>query len=291
MERKKLFLVSAAFGLVAMFLVNSYVSSKQTELLRLSTPIEVVVVARDLPEGTRLQDSMLETVMVPKKFLQPDVMQSFDEVRDRQISVPLLKGTQILGSMLSLNQNIGLAQKIPKGSLAMTVSVDNTSGVAGLIQPGDIVDISLTVEVVKKAGSYGPNGSQPELTEMVSKSILSKVKVLAVDQRSYRSRSGAGVVTSSKQKGTGFAFSGGAVGGRSNAVATVTFALDEKQVAKLSLAQELGSISLALHSSWNDKAVSSDASTNQVGEYELLGIDKPIKRKSVDVFYGANKRR
>ena len=291
MEKKKLFLVSAIIGLVAVFLVNSYISSQRDELLKLSAPIEVVVVARDLAEGTRLQDDMLETISVPKSFVQPDVVKSFEEVRDRQISVPVLQGTQLLGSMIALNQNVGLAQKIPKDSLAMAVPVNNSTAVAGLIQPGDIVDISLTVEVIKKASSFGPNGGEAELTEMVSKQILSKVQVLAVDQRSHRSRSGAGIATSSNQKGSGFTFAGsGASRSRNSSATTVTFALNSTQVAKLSLAQELGSISLALHSSWSEKQTESIGKPVEISEYELLGIDKPIKKNSVDVFYGANRR-
>ena len=290
MDKKKLFLFSGMIGLVAVLLVNSYVSTQKSELLKLSTPITVVVAARDLPEGTRLQDDMLDVIEVPKNFVQPDVAKSLDEVRDRQISVPLLKGTQLLGSMLSIGQNIGLAQKIPKDSLAMTVAVNNTSGVAGLIQPGDVVDISLTVEVVKKAGSAGPNGNQQEITELVSKKILSNVTVLAVDQRSYRSQSSAGVGSSSQQKGSSFAFSKKSSSqGQSSDIATVTFALNDTQVSKLSLAQELGSISLALHSSWNEKEAVSAKDGRQIGEYELLGIDKPIKKNQVDVFYGANR--
>ena len=273
MEKKKLFLVSAIIGLVAVFLVNSYISSQRDELLKLSAPIEVVVVARDLAEGTRLQDDMLETISVPKSFVQPDVVKSFEEVRDRQISVPVLQGTQLLGSMIALNQNVGLAQKIPKDSLAMAVPVNNSTAVAGLIQPGDIVDISLTVEVIKKASSFGPNGGEAELTEMVSKQILSKVQVLAVDQRSHRSRSGAGIATSSNQKGSGFTFAGsGASRSRNSSATTVTFALNSTQVAKLSLAQELGSISLALHSSWSEKQTESIGKPVEISEYELLGL-------------------
>lgn len=293
MEKKKLFLISAGIGLVAVFLVNSYISSQRDELLKLSSPIEVVVVARDLAEGTRLQDDMLETISVPKSFVQPDVVKSFEDVRDRQIAVPMLKGTQLLGSMIALNQNVGLAQKIPKDSLAMAVPVNNSTGVAGLIQPGDIVDISLTVEVVKKPGIFGPNGGEAEVTEMVSKQILSKVQVLAVDQRSHRSRAGAGIITSSNQKGSGFAYANGSGGSRSSnsSATTVTFELNPEQVAKLSLAQELGSISLALHSSWSDKEQATSGKKIEVSEFELLGIDKPIKRNSVDVFYGANRKR
>ena len=45
-----------------MFLVNTYINGKQTELLRMSTPIEVVVAARDLPEGTRLTEAWITKI-------------------------------------------------------------------------------------------------------------------------------------------------------------------------------------------------------------------------------------
>ena len=279
-------------------LVNVYLGNQKKQLLRDTTPVEVVVAVRDIPEGTRLQASLLEVVEVPKRFLQPDVAKTVEELVDRQVSVSILAGTQILGSMLALNQNIGLAQKIDKGYYAVTVPVDTSSGVAGLLQPGDAVDVFVTVEVVdaksRNTSSEGGSFNGPEKTEMMSHRVLDGIKILAVDRRSYRSETGT-IDASSGQAGSRFLSGGeGPASGSGLAVETVTLAVNGQQSPKLTLAKEIGVISLALHSSWNEGEESGEESepkTEKIGADELLGIERTIIPPSADIYYGGRRGR
>jgi len=275
---------------VFVVLVNVYLGNQKKQLLRDSTPVQVVVAARDIPEGTRLQSSLLETIEVPKRFLQPDAAKSSDELVDRQVSVSVLAGTQILGSMLAVNQNIGLAQKIDKGFFAVTVPVDTSSGVAGLLQPGDAVDVFVTVEVVdaatKKEPPQGGGFAGPEKTEMMSHRVLDDIKILAVDRRSYRSETGT-VDTASDQAGSRFLdTSGNPRDSNEQAVETVTLAVNGEQAPKLTLAKEIGVISLALHSSWND---GKEPKSKKIGADSLLGIERTIIPPSADIYYGGRR--
>jgi len=294
MGKNKPILISALLGLLFVILLNVYLNNQRKELLRESTPVAVVVAARDIPEGTRLQDSLLEVVEIPKRYIQPDVAKSVEELRDRQVSVAVLAGTQILGSMLALNQNIGLSEKIDKGYFAVTVPVDSSSGVAGLLQPGDSVDIYVTVEVVDEvvegasgANQYEANVGLSERTEMMSQRVLSSIKILAVNRRSYRNESGT-VSVSTSQAGSRFLAGREANQGQGgDDIETVTLAVTGNQSPALTLAKEIGVISLALHSSWNEGETDGK---KKVGADELLGIDKPIIPRSADIFYGGVRR-
>jgi len=294
MTLNKPLLTSVLLGLVFVVLINVYLSNQKNELLRDTTPVQVVVAVRDIPEGTRLQSSLLEIVEIPKRFLQPDVAKSVEELVDRQVSVSVLAGTQILGSMLAVNQNIGLSQKIDKGFFAVTVPVNTSSGVAGLLQPGDAVDVFVTVEVVdavsnKKTSQDSGGFSGPEKTEMVSHRVLDGIKILAVDRRSYRSETGT-VDTATNQAGSRFlGANGGSSNGLESAIETVTLAVTDIQSPKLTLAKEIGVISLALHSSWNDSSDTEQAKPQKIGADELLGIERTIIPPSADIYYGGRR--
>lgn len=253
--------------------------------MQLGLSVKVVTAARDIPEGSRLDDTVLEVTEVPKKFVQPEALDTLELAMDRVISLPLLKGTQVLGSMLVTNRGANLSKKIPKNMLAMSVSVNNVSGIAGLLQPGDYVDIMLTVEVedapkVEKPVNNFPalNGGIPKMvTEIITKTVLQNVQVLAVDQRVHRSRA---ISNAAAVQGPGNilkSLSGSSSGRKQNEIATVTVLLDSAQIAPMTLAQEIGSISLVLRSEWQeDQLVNSEGGSLQLGSKEFLGVDKTL---------------
>jgi pilus assembly protein CpaB len=226
---------------------------------------------------------VLEIVEIPKKFIQPEALDNIELAIDRVVSVPLLKGTQVLGSMLVTNRGANLSKKIPKDKLAMSVSVNNVSGIAGLLQPGDFVDIMLTVEVEELAKTEQPannfpmmsTGSARAITEIITKNVLQNIQVLAVDQRVHRSRavsnaaaaSGPGNILKSLRSTSR---------GKANEIATVTLLLDNKQIAPMTLAQEIGSISLVLRSEWQDENPKILEDSLQLGSKDFLGLDKTI---------------
>lgn len=111
-----------------------------------------------------------------------------------------------------------LASVLAPDSRAISIKVDEETGVSGLIRPGDNVDVVLT-QVFEKADPA---------RRAVSETVLSNVRVIAIDQEI-------------------------AQGGRpvSNAVAgktaqTVSLELTPEQVKKVSVAKQLGTLSLVV---------------------------------------------
>ena len=180
-------------------------------------------------------------------------------------------------------------EKFPRVKAAQTVAVNNATGFAGLLQPGDYVDVLVSVEVE----SNQPSTNDIAAPETLTRKILTKVLVLAVNQRSHRAQTSA--YAESFRNAAGNRFAGTQPGSsRGNAAATVTLALEQKQVLALTLAQQVGQISLSLRSAWdaaNVDPVAADGQQQELGSYELLGIDRPIVKDYYDVYSRARKQR
>lgn len=111
-----------------------------------------------------------------------------------------------------------LAAVLAPGMRAVTISVDNTTGSAGLIWPGDRVDVILTETIA------GPN--LPVGRRFAAETLLSNARVIAIDQQIMQ----------------------GAVAAPSNQAKTVTLEVTEEQAERITVATRLGSLSLSVRS-------------------------------------------
>jgi pilus assembly protein CpaB len=253
-------------ALFALMLVFSYVYKKEKEILSLGTPVKVLAAAKDIPEGTVLDETMLETVEVPKQFLQPGAVRELAEATDRVSDVPLLKGTQVLESMLRPSREEGVARRVPPEKRAFSIAVNEVSAVAGLISPGDQVDVLLTANT----GSMQQGRAVAEGT--ITRVLLQNVLVLAVNQvSSARSASRA----ASRPKGEGNLVGQAPSSSQTTqGIRTLTLALSPEDTQKAALAQEIGSLSVALRSSWQ-KGESATQPTNMTAQ-SVLGTEKTV---------------
>ncbi len=272
MKNTRALLISLALALFAVMFVFSYVQRREKALVDMSTPVKVVIAAMDLANGTRLDETNIELREIPKKYVQPGAISDMTTLFDRVVYVPALEGSQILESMLASPEKAGLAQKIPKDKVGFTVAVNPVTAVSGLVQPGDFVDVLLTVEVGVESVEKGKVDQ-----DIYSKVVLENVLILAVDQRSRRMAISPGI--QSQKSGPGNVFNPESVTGvASKAIATVTLAVSQEDCLRLNLAQEIGSIALALRSSWDQGAPWEEKSLEA---NKFLGVKKPVLRRSL----------
>ena len=93
------------------------------------------------------------------------------QANGRVLVVPVSKGEPILLSKLAPEGTAAGLGGLLQGTMrAFTVKVDDVSGVAGFINPGDRVDVLMSVPVLESRG------------EQLSKIILQDVKVLTAGQ-------------------------------------------------------------------------------------------------------------
>jgi len=273
MKGNKLLWISLAAALLAVGMAMAWFAKTEKGLMEAATPIDVVVALKDIPQDARLDDTLVELVKAPKRYVQPGAVSAKEDVFDRVLNVPVLAGTQILESMFKPANVDTLAKKVPAGHRAVSVAANEVSAVAGLIQPGDFVDVYLTVET----GGYDSQGRQRQEDAMI-KTILQNVLVLANNQFSSKQefeRQLAG----NRPGGPGTVFSKAAAesGDKGKQIRNLTVALRPEDVQKIVLAQEIGAVSVALRSALGQEK---DLPLPPLGAKQLLGTDKNIVRKS-----------
>jgi pilus assembly protein CpaB len=188
---------------------------------------EVLVATRALPVGTIIDATALKFQVWPEGLVQPAY---FIKGAEGSVDPASLIGTVVRnevtagqpftqGTLIKPGERGFLAAALGPGMRAITVSVSNTSGVAGFVFPGDRVDLMLTQEV-----TGGGDGAPLK----VSETILRNVRVLATDQRmSSLDEEGKPVVQTSS---------------------TVTLEATPKIAEKIAVAQTIGQLSLSLRS-------------------------------------------
>lgn len=266
MSNTRTLLISLLVSIFAVILLFFYINSRERELLEMVTPIQVIVAAKDIPEGIRIDGNAIELIEIPQKYVQPGAVSDQKRIINRNINVPVLKGTQILESMFIDTQAEGIAGKIPAGKRAFSIFVTDVTAVGELIQPGDMVDLMVTVEI----GSFQDGRGVSE--EIITRTVLENIMVLAVNQVSSKRRlmsTGDG-----GQDAPGSVFSpAGQTTGRQEPLKTLTVSLSPREVQILNLSQEIGTVSAALRSSWDDGKTEN---LPPLSAQDLLGINKNI---------------
>jgi pilus assembly protein CpaB len=253
-------------------MLMAYIKGREKKIMEMATPVKVLVAARDISEGTRMDEGLVEVKTLPQKYVQPGTFSDPQRILNRNLSVPVLAGTQILESMFASAQEEGIAAKIPAGKRAFSVFMTEVTAVGDLIQPGDAVDLMVTVEV----GSHTSQGASIS-EEMITKTVLENILVLAVNQTSTKRR--AMESTSVRQASQGNVFSTATPAGSRKAgqIRTLTLSLSPREVQVLNLAQEIGSLSASLRSAWDSGAIEN---TPPLSTRELLGIQKTVVPRS-----------
>jgi pilus assembly protein CpaB len=128
--------------------------------------VQVLVAANDIDAGSKLKESDVRPVAIPKSSVPPGAFTRVESLRDRGVILPIGRGDFILTSKLAAaNAGSGLPSMIPQGMRAVSVRVNDVVSVAGFVQPGTRVDVLST----------GNSGTERQTT-----TVLENVAVIAV---------------------------------------------------------------------------------------------------------------
>ncbi len=187
---------------------------------------EVLVAAAELPMGQVLQPADLRWQRWPEDALTPgyvtrkDNPKALEENAGATIRSAFLPGEPIRPQKLVRPDSGFMAAILPSGLRAVAIVTDSrgTNSAGGFILPNDRVDV---IRTFRDEDNSRATGSDVQ----VSQTILNDVRVLAVGQL-IQEKNGTNVVTGE----------------------TATLALTPAQAEKITLAQKVGSLSLALRS-------------------------------------------
>ncbi len=160
--------VAVVVGLLTTFGIHRYVVNKTQ--VAAPAPTDMVAVATgDIAPGTALAAGSLKLVSWPKELIPPQCASALNQVEGRVVSFPISTGEPILFSKLApVGTTAGLSSLLNESKRALTVRVDDVTGVAGFLHPRDRVDV---LADMKMKGD-----------ENYSKVILQDITVLSIGQ-------------------------------------------------------------------------------------------------------------
>ncbi|WP_448206881.1 Flp pilus assembly protein CpaB [Azospirillum sp. sgz302134] len=201
----------------------------------------ILVAASDLPAGTLVQPAHLRWRSWPdddglERTYVVEGSRKLEEFAGAVVRQGLRAGEPVTTERLVKPDDRGfLAAVLTPGNRAVSVAINGVTGIGGFVFPGDRVDLILTQRI------KGPENGDGTGDRRASETVLSDVRVLAMDQRT------------SDQKGEA----------KLSQIATLEVA--PRQAEAVALAQELGHLSLSLRSLGNP-----DANTVEMAAAEAL---------------------
>jgi pilus assembly protein CpaB len=106
---------------------------------------DVVVAARPLSVGTTVKPADIKLGKVPSAAFPKGAFSKAEEVIDRPVISNVLIDEPVLeGRLAARGSGLGLAPIIPVGMRAVTVRVNDVSGISGFVLPGMRVDVLVT---------------------------------------------------------------------------------------------------------------------------------------------------
>ncbi|TDQ78952.1 pilus assembly protein CpaB [Dongia mobilis] len=261
-----------AAGLTA-FLAMRFLSDLQLQQQQQATPTEavggveeVLVAARDIGPGEILAEADLRWEQWPKAVIDQrftvkaaageDPLAPF---RDTMTRRAVMLGEPVTAAMVIKQGDAGMTSAVlAPGMRSVTVEVSARSGAAGLILPGDHVDIMLITNARDLAGVPETTG-RDAISRYAAEAIMRDVKVIAVNQ------------LLAKEPGTGPGINS----------QTVTFEVTAEQAQKIMVASQLGSIVLSLRG-WARDEVAAEADAKA----PLYVTDREVSRVLDELMQG-----
>jgi pilus assembly protein CpaB len=251
--------VAAIFGLLAVFVANAWLNRQAEQRMRSlqaqQKPVAedtIVVAARALRFGAELSPSVLREIAWPAAAAPSGSYKKMEQVLTggrRVVLTAIEPNEPVLASKITgPGQRATLSSMLDPGMKAVTVRVNDVEGVAGFVLPGDRVDVVVTRQSDKNAA--------------FSDVVLQNTRVLAIDQLADERTDKPSVVKA------------------------VTLEVDMMNAQKLSLAAQVGTLSLALRKAGDAEAMNtrivtlSDLHTQDTksepdnGKFSTVGITR-----------------
>jgi pilus assembly protein CpaB len=160
--------LALVLGLIAAILVKNTMSHRNLPVPSNANGVTVVVAKQDVDPGKAIEKEDLTIAHVPAEVAPSHVFSDPAQLVGRVAIAPLSRGQTIMESLLApTGTGSGLQALIPPGLRAVTIEVNEFSGVGGMLEPGCRVDLVSTL-------------NDPKTHEQMSKTILQYIKILAI---------------------------------------------------------------------------------------------------------------
>lgn len=234
-RRKVLLIVAAVIAALGTLLVFLYVRGADARADQRYDAVQVLRAVKPIAPGETVEAAQaagkVESGSVARKDLLPDALTGLETVAGKVAVTAIQPGEQIVASKFGA-VGASSALTIPKGKVAISITLSDTGRVAGFVNPGDNVAIFLT----------GSNGGGP-----FTRLLLPSVQVIAV---------GATTVTTTTTTDPS-----GAQTQEQLPKTLFTLAVDQAEAERIMFATGNGSLAFALLN--NDSQVAPTQGVNQ----------------------------
>lgn len=183
MTNKLALVVAVVLGVLSIVLIRRYVQNLEDKYRFDLIPVPALVAARDIAPGTQLTENDIMTAEFPTRFLDQALKDSRIPIESKGTivnarTVASIKEGQVFQRYHFPDLTPGGTQRSLKGKFgreyrAITIPMDMIRGVAGMLRPGDYVDIHGTITFSDTSGN----------SITTTRTILKKALILAVDDK------------------------------------------------------------------------------------------------------------
>ena len=142
--------VALTLGGLAAYVASNYLSERMAEIDARATDIDkvqVVVAKISLPAGASITPDTVAVREIPRPWahsgaITPD---QFSRAESLALAYPAAVGEPILWAQLEGRRAPTFSARLQSGQRAVTVPVDEISSLSGMVEPGDHIDIVVSV--------------------------------------------------------------------------------------------------------------------------------------------------
>ena len=226
-----LFVASIGLGSTGVYFANDYISSElesyRRQFEKTEPMVDVVVPSQNLLRGDTVSESVMSVRKIPAQYVDTNSVtaESFDRAQGQRLDFDIDAGTALLWAHLEGGISPTFSGRVPDGFRALTVRVDEINSVSGFLQPQDRIDLLFT---------HGSGDKQRIRPLIENLTVIATGIQTMVDKSNFSSQRG---------------------------FTTITVQVNPLEAKKITLAQQIGSLTAVLRNPEDTKAVGSDVLT------------------------------
>jgi len=175
-RRVLILLAAVVIAAIAGVSAYSYLTSAQDRANKNAALVQVFMVKKDIPKSLpgeqALAQGYIKQDKIQAKFRPATALNNSDVIRGKVALTKLAANTVLVDGQFVEPRVAQLtnSERIPKGRVAVTVQLDQIHGVAGLLVPGDKVDMLIEYKD-KTLGGGGAGGTSGISTRMLYQNV------------------------------------------------------------------------------------------------------------------------
>jgi len=158
----RLLLIAIALAVLAAFLAVKYLEMRE-DALRLAyqqpnkKTVRVVVAGKNIPSGTVVNSSNMSLRKIPSGYVHGEAVspKQFARIQGRRLIRAIKAGRPLLWSHVAGVKRTDFSDVLDIGRRAVTVPIDELSSNAGMLRPGNHIDLYITMSAKHIGGDKG----------------------------------------------------------------------------------------------------------------------------------------